>query len=130
MIICILGANLLVVNSLNIAGHFISQIMIKEQIKFYERNLDPHDQIEVYLSNWEIVVFHIDNILNNKIRKNPDLIKRLSLTDESCPKELRLIIHNTETFLCLKSNHLDKINYFNRYANSMLTPYLFKKIWN
>ena len=60
---------------MNIAGHFISQIMIKEQIKFYERNLDPHDQIEVYLSNWEIVVFHIDNILNNKIRKNPDLIK-------------------------------------------------------
>ena len=76
----ILSINVLIVSVLNISIIVPSQIMLREQVKFYYTNLNKNDEINIYLSNWEAVLFSIDRITNfaitnKKIKVNKNWTK-------------------------------------------------------
>lgn len=121
----VLSINILIVSVCNILIIFPSQIIIREQIKFYYNNLEDGDDINIYLSNWESVIFSVDRITNNAISDKKIKVNKVGINDKDCKKKYLLFF--TEAHLCLNENHEKKVKEYDKIYHKILPPYFFFK---
>ena len=119
----ILSINVLIVSVLNVSIIVPTQIMLREQVKFYYTNLNKNDEINIYLSNWEAVLFSIDRITNFAITNKKIKVNKIGPNDKICKK--KYFLYFTEAHLCLNESHDKKFKEYEKTLHKILPPYLF-----
>ena len=119
----ILSMNVLIVSTLNISIIVPTQIMLREQVKFYYNNLDKKDEINIYLSNWEAVLFSVDRLTNFDISNKKINVNKIGVNDKICKK--KYLLYFTEAHLCLNKTHEKKFKEYEKTLHKILPPYLF-----
>ena len=119
----ILSINVLIVSALNISTIVTTQILLREQVKFYYTNLDKNDEINIYLSNCETVLFSIDRITNFAITNKKIKVNKIGPNDKICKK--KYLLYFTEAHLCLNESHDKKFKEYEKTLHKILPPYLF-----
>ena len=79
--------------------------------------------VNIYLSNWEAVLFSVDRLTNFDISNKKINVNKIGVNDKICKK--KYLLYFTEAHLCLNKTHEKKFKEYEKTLHKILPPYLF-----